>query len=262
LGSWVSLIVLSFHVVTLFPEMFSAVQDLGITGRAYRDQLWSCQCYNPRDFVHDVHKTIDDRPYGGGPGMVMRYQPLADAVTSMTQALGRKPHLVYLSPQGVPLTQAKVSSLAQMDHLALLCGRYEGVDERFVTSFVDEEISMGDFVVSGGELPAMMLMDAVIRLLPGALGHHASAAEDSFSNGLLDCPHYTRPVDVMGLTVPAVLQSRNHAAIAQWRLKQQLMRTRLRRPDLLQDRSLSVIAQKMLHEIDQEIENSANLSKS
>lgn len=231
---------LNFHVITLFPELFSAITDSGVTAKAMQKGLWSCHCHNPRDQVHDVHKTVDDRPYGGGPGMLMLYQPIADSLQAVINAnAGVKPHVIYLSPQGRPLTQQRVAELAAMPSIALLCGRYEGIDERVIAAHVDEEIAIGDFVVSGGELPAMMLMDAVVRLLPGALGRAASAVEDSFSDGLLDCPHYTRPPVIDGMEVPAVLQSGNHAEIAKWRRQQQLLRTAQRRPDLLAQVALS-----------------------
>ena len=222
-----------FDVITLFPEMFSAITAYGVTRRAFEKQLAELALWNPRDFTHDVHRTVDDRPYGGGPGMVMLYQPLVDTVSALKAADTRPAHLIYLSPQGAPLTQQRVTELARLPRIALLCGRYEGVDERFIQQHVDEEVSIGDFVVSGGELPAMMLMDAVIRLLPGALGHAQSALEDSFSDGLLDCPHYTRPPQVDGMTVPEVLQQGHHEQIAIWRLLQKLRRTAQRRPDLL-----------------------------
>jgi len=240
---------MDFHVITLFPELFSAVTDVGVTGRAHRNGLWSCVCHNPRDYVHNVHNTVDDRPYGGGPGMVMMYQPLADTLAGLiTQCADVKPHFVYLSPQGKPLTQARAAELAKLPQVALLCGRYEGVDERFIASFVDEEISVGDFVVSGGELPAMMLMDTVVRLIPGVLGHAQSAVEDSFTQGLLDCPHYTRPPVIAGLEVPAVLQSGNHADIAKWRRQQQLIRTAERRPELLANVELTKQDKRWLQE--------------
>jgi tRNA (guanine37-N1)-methyltransferase len=224
---------LRFDVITLFPEMFAAITDHGVTRRAFEKRLAELALWNPREFTHDVHRTVDDRPYGGGPGMVMLYQPLADTVAAMQAADARPAHLIYLSPQGAPLTQRRVEELAELPRIALLCGRYEGVDERFIQRHVDEEISVGDFVVSGGELPAMMLMDAVIRLLPGALGHAQSALEDSFSDGLLDCPHYTRPPSVDAMEVPAVLQQGHHEQIAIWRLLEKLRRTAERRPDLL-----------------------------
>jgi len=228
-------VMLNFHVISLFPELFTAVRDFGVTGRSHQKGLWACYSVNPRDHVYDVHNTVDDRPFGGGPGMVMKYQPLKDSLEKIRSSIAETESVkvIYLSPQGQPLTQAKVTELAQWQHLVLLCGRYEGVDERFITTHVDEEIAIGDFVVSGGELPAMMLMDAVVRLLPGALGHQASAEEDSFSDGLLDCPHYTRPASIDGMAVPAVLQSGNHAEIAKWRRQQKLLRTAIKRPDLL-----------------------------
>ncbi len=200
--------------------------------RAHQNKLYDLTTWNPRDFTKDKHKTVDDRPYGGGPGMVMMYQPLKDTLSAIEAATKEKPYVVYLSPQGAPLTQQKVTKLSQYRHLTLLCGRYEGVDERFIDSLVDEEISIGDFVVSGGELPAMMLMDAVIRLIPGVLGHAQSAEQDSFTDGLLDCPHYTRPEVVDGMCVPDVLLSGNHGKIASWRQAQKQTRTQQRRPDL------------------------------
>ncbi|WP_394700457.1 tRNA (guanosine(37)-N1)-methyltransferase TrmD [Thiomicrorhabdus sp.] len=222
-----------FDVITLFPEMFSALTESGVSRRALQKELYRFQTWNPRTFTHDRHKTVDDRPYGGGPGMVMMYQPLKDSIDAIRQAQESKPHVIYLSPQGAPLTQQKAEQLAQMDSLTLLCGRYEGIDERLLETEVDEEICIGDFIVSGGELPAMMLMDAVIRLLPGALGHDQSAEQDSFSDGLLDCPHYTRPEEVMGMRVPEVLLGGNHARIDAWRHEQKLQRTAQRRPDLM-----------------------------
>lgn len=222
-----------FDVITLFPEMFKALTESGVSRRANQSELYQLQTWNPREFTFDKHKTVDDRPYGGGPGMVMMYQPLKDTLTAIEAACQVKPHVVYLSPQGQPLTQQKVAELTQLQNVTLLCGRYEGVDERLIESSVDEEISIGDFVVSGGELPAMMLMDAMIRLIPGALGHNQSAEQDSFSDGLLDCPHYTRPEEVGGMKVPAVLMEGNHAKIDAWRQGQKLARTQARRPDLL-----------------------------
>jgi len=195
-----------FDVVTLFPEMFEALTASGVSRRAYQQQLFELNTWNPRVFTEDRHKTVDDRPYGGGPGMVMMYPPLKKTVDAINQAVSQPGRVVYLSPQGAPLTQQKLIELQAYDHLTLVCGRYEGIDERFITHYVDEEVCVGDFVVSGGELPAMMLMDALIRLIPGALGHDQSAEQDSFADGLLDCPHYTRPVEVDGLSVPDVLQ--------------------------------------------------------
>jgi len=222
-----------FDVITLFPEMFSALTESGVSRRANQAGLYQLTTWNPRQFTLDKHKTVDDRPYGGGPGMVMMYQPLKDTLTAIESDSNSKPHVIYLSPQGKPLTQEKVAQLAQLENVTLLCGRYEGVDERLIESSVDEEISIGDFVVSGGELPAMMLMDSVIRLIPGALGHNQSAEQDSFSDGLLDCPHYTRPEEVDAMSVPSVLMEGNHAKIEAWRQDQKLARTKQRRPDLL-----------------------------
>jgi len=222
-----------FDVITLFPEMFSALTESGVSRRANQSGLYQLNTWNPREFTLDKHKTVDDRPYGGGPGMVMMYQPLKDTLTAIESACKVKPHVVYLSPQGQPLTQQKVAELTQYKNLTLLCGRYEGVDERLIESSIDEEISIGDFVVSGGELPAMMLMDSMIRLIPGSLGHNQSAEQDSFSDGLLDCPHYTRPETVDEMTVPSVLLEGNHAKIDSWRQEQKLARTQQRRPDLL-----------------------------
>jgi len=223
-----------FGVVSLFPEMFEAVTRYGVTGRAVRNELISVRCWNPRDFTHDRHRTVDDRPYGGGPGMLMKVQPLRDAIHAAKAAAGDGVRVIYLSPQGRRLDQAGVAELAQAQKLILVAGRYEGIDERLIQSEVDEEWSLGDFVLSGGELPAMVLVDAVSRLVPGVLGHSDSAAEDSFFAGLLDCPHYTRPEALDGMQVPGVLLSGNHEQIRRWRLKQQLGRTWERRPDMLE----------------------------
>jgi len=220
---------LHFNVVTLFPEMFSALTEQGVTSRALKDKLYSLELLNPRQFANNKYGNVDERPYGGGPGMVMMYEPLAKSVRSFE----KQGPVVYLSPQGTPLTQAKAESLSQLNAVTLICGRYEGLDQRFIDEFVDEEISIGDYVLSGGELGAMVLMDSVIRLLPGALGSHESADQDSFSDGLLDCPHYTRPEVIGDDSVPDVLMSGNHARIAKWRREQQLKNTWLKRPDLL-----------------------------
>jgi tRNA (guanine37-N1)-methyltransferase len=228
-------------VITLFPEMFTALTDYGITGRAVKNELLTIKTINPRDFTQDRHQTVDDRPYGGGPGMVMMIEPLKAAVDTAKAWLSEndKPcKVMYLSPQGTVLSQSGVASLAHevvSHNFVLIAGRYEGIDERFLQKEVDEEWSIGDYVLSGGELPAMVLLDAVIRLLPNALGHQDSAAEDSFSDGLLDYPHYTRPENYQGDIVPSVLLSGNHAAIKKWRLEQSLQRTKTRRPDLLED---------------------------
>lgn len=246
-----------FDVVTIFPEMLSAVRDHGISRRAYERGLWQMQCWNPRDFTTDPHRTVDDRPYGGGPGMVMLVEPLSQAIRQakavQQAALGQAGRVVYLSPQGRPLDHQGVVRLAQEPGLILLCGRYEGIDQRLLDAEVDEEVSIGDFVVSGGELPAMLLMDAIIRLLPGALNDADSAVEDSFVAGLLDCPHYTRPEVYGEEKVPAVLMSGNHAEIRRWRLKQALGRTWQRRPDLLVQRKLSREENLLLEQFKQEI---------
>lgn len=234
-------------VVTLFPEMFVAVTQSGITRRALEEGRWSLACTNPRDFATDNYRTVDDRPYGGGPGMVMMPGPLETAIATakarQAAAGVAKSRVVYLSPQGRPLTHQRVMGLVQDvsdgEGLVLLCGRYEGVDERLIERCVDEEISIGDFVLSGGEIPAMALLDAVVRQLPGVLNDAESAAQDSFVAGLLDCPHYTRPEDYEGQRVPDVLLSGHHEAIRRWRLEQALGRTWQRRPDLLVARSLS-----------------------
>jgi tRNA (guanine37-N1)-methyltransferase len=228
---------LNIDVVTLFPEMFDAVAKHGITRRALEEQRWDLKLWNPRDFVFDNYRTIDDRPYGGGPGMVMLADPLDAAIGAAVErqtklGVGR-PKVVYLTPQAKPLDDAGVKRLAIESGLVLLAGRYEGVDERLIEARIDEEVSIGDYVLSGGELPAMVLIDALVRLLPGALNDKESASQDSFSNGLLDWPHYTRPDEWKGTKVPPVLQSGNHAAIDAWRRKQALGRTWLRRPELL-----------------------------
>ncbi|EGM69005.1 MULTISPECIES: tRNA (guanosine(37)-N1)-methyltransferase TrmD [unclassified Shewanella] len=226
-------------VITLFPEMFRAVTDFGVTGRAVKNGLLELQTWNPRDFTHDRHSTVDDRPYGGGPGMLMMVQPLRDAIHAARAAAGEGAKVIYLSPQGRKLDQQGVSELAQSSRLILVCGRYEGIDERIIQTEVDEEWSIGDYVLSGGELPAMTLIDAVSRLVPGVLGKQASAEQDSFSDGLLDCPHYTRPESLDGLDVPAVLLSGNHEQIRLWRLQQSLGRTFLRRPELFENLALT-----------------------
>lgn len=229
---------MQFDVVSIFPEMFSALTESGITHRAFSKEICHLEVWNPRDFAADARRTVDDRPYGGGPGMVMMAAPLAGAIHAAKErqrsAGVESPHVIYMSPQGKPLTHGKVRQLASMSGLVILCGRYEAVDQRLLDSMVDEEISMGDFVLSGGEIPAMALMDAVIRLLPGALHDELSAQEDSFVSGLLDCPHYTRPPEYQGVSVPAVLMNGNHGEIAVWRRRQALLMTRVKRPDLLE----------------------------
>lgn len=245
-----------FDVVTLFPEMFAALTASGITRRAAERGLYELAFHNPRDHVHDAHRTVDDRPYGGGPGMVMLAEPLEKAIgearDSQQRQLGLCGPVIYLSPQGKTLDHAKVLELAAQPSLVLLCGRYEGVDQRLIDRCVDEELSLGDFVLSGGELPAMVLLDAIIRQLPGALNDADSAQEDSFAQGLLDCPHYTRPEAYEGVKVPEVLLSGNHAAIRRWRSKQALGRTWLKRPDLLARHTLTKEEQLLLNEFMQE----------
>ena len=245
-----------YDVITLFPEMFAALTGSGITRRAIDRGLYALGFHNPRDFTSDPHRTVDDRPYGGGPGMVMLAEPLMQAIraarAAQERALGRSGRVIYLSPQGRRLEQEVVLELAAEPALVLLCGRYEGVDQRLIDREVDEELSLGDFVLSGGELPAMVLLDAIVRQLPGALNTADSVQEDSFADGLLDCPHYTRPERYEDERVPEVLLSGNHAAIRRWRLKQSLGRTWLRRPDLLAARQLSKTELKLLEEFRQE----------
>ena len=231
-------------IVTLFPGMFSALTEYGVTGRAVRQKRLQLQYWSPRDYATDRHRTVDDRPYGGGPGMLMKTGPVSEAIRAAKAALPAGAKVIYLSPQGTPLTQDRVAELASRESMVLLCGRYEGVDERVLRSIVDEEFSLGDFVLSGGELAAMALLDAVIRLLPGALGDAGSAEADSFAEGLLDHPHYTRPEVFEGQEVPAVLLSGDHARIARWRLQQRLGATWRKRPDLL--KHLSPEQQKLL----------------
>ena len=241
-------------LVSIFPEMFAALTDYGISGRAVTDGLLEVRCWNPRDFTSDRHRTVDDRPYGGGPGMVMLPGPLTQALAearSWAEESGPAA-TVYLSPQGRQLNQSGVEHLSTSGNLVLLAGRYEGVDERVIESLVDEEWSIGDYVLSGGELAAMVIIDAITRLIPGALGHDQSAVEDSFAQGLLDCPHYTRPEEFQGRSVPAVLLSGNHERIRRWRLKQALARTQQRRPDLLEKLALTPEQTQLLEEFLQE----------
>jgi tRNA (guanine37-N1)-methyltransferase len=234
-------------IVTLFPGMFSALSEYGITGRAVRNGLLQLRYWNPRDYATDRHRTVDDRPYGGGPGMLMKTGPVSAAIrAARTAEAAGTGKVLYLSPQGKPLTQHVVAELARQTGLVLLCGRYEGVDERVLSTLVDEEYSLGDFVLSGGELAAMALLDAVIRLLPGALGDAGSAVQDSFAEGLLDHPHYTRPEEFEGRQVPEVLLSGDHAQIARWRLQQRLGATWRKRPDLLAKLRLTPEQQKLL----------------
>lgn len=240
-------------VITLFPDMIEASMRTGVVGRARERGLLEVATWNPRDFATDNYRSADDRPYGGGPGMVMMIDPLERALAAAREASGgAATPLIYLSPQGRRLDQARVAELAQREHLLLLCGRYEGVDERFIRRAVAEEISIGDYVLSGGELAAAVVIDAVGRLQAGALNDAESAAQDSFSDGLLDCPHYTRPEQHAWGEVPAVLTSGNHAAIRRWRLKQSLGRTWLRRPDLLGRLELDKKSLALLEEFRQE----------
>ena len=228
---------MQFDVVSLFPEMFAALTQSGVTRRAFEQKIWGLSLWNPRDFTSDKHRTVDDRPYGGGPGMVMLAKPLEATIAAARQrqvdAGLPAPRVVFMSPQGRPLTHERVMQMKDEPGLVLLCGRYEAVDQRLIERCVDEEISLGDFVLSGGELPAMALMDAVVRQLPGVLNDDASAVEDSFVNGLLDSPHYTRPESYQGMSVPPVLMQGNHAEIEKWRRQRMLEATAAKRPDLL-----------------------------
>jgi tRNA (guanine37-N1)-methyltransferase len=245
-----------FDVVTLFPEMFAALSESGITQRARDRGLYQLVLWNPRDFSANAYRSVDDRPYGGGPGMVMMAEPLAKAVRAARQRQKSSgvggTRTIYLSPQGRPLTQRVVEELAEYEGLVLLAGRYEGVDERLLEDEIEDEISIGDYVLSGGELPAMVLMDALIRRIPGVLNDAESARQDSFVNGLLDCPHYTRPEAYGGRQVPAVLMTGNHAAIESWRMKQSLGRTWRRRPELLAKLQLTPEQAKLLEEYKEE----------
>jgi tRNA (guanine37-N1)-methyltransferase len=245
-----------FDIVTLFPQMFEAVTENGVTGRARQRRLYEAVMWNPRDFAANSHRSVDDRPYGGGPGMVMMPGPLdraIDAARRRQRSAGvRSPRVIHLTPQGRLLDHRLVLELAAEQGMVLLAGRYEGVDERLIRRAVDDEVSIGDYVLSGGELAAMVLIDCVVRQLPGALGDAESAGQDSFVNGLLDCPHYTRPEVYEGEAVPAVLLSGNHADIVRWRLKQSLGRTWRRRPDLLRRRTLTADEQLLLEEFKKE----------
>ena len=231
------------EIVTLFPALVEAICAFGVTGRARERALWRLATHNPRDFANDRHRTVDDRPYGGGPGMVMLAEPLEKAIGAARDALTvagvAGPRVIYMSPQGERLTHGRVAELAALPGMVIVAGRYEGVDERVLERLVDLELTVGDFVVSGGELPALLLIDAMVRLLPGALNDAQSSVEDSFVGGLLDCQHYTRPEIYAGRAVPPVLLSGNHAEIARWRLKQSLGRTWLRRPEMLAARGMS-----------------------
>ena len=235
-------------VVTLFPDMLQTVTQFGVCGRALKAGIVGLTTHDPRDHAKDKHRTVDDRPYGGGPGMLMQVQPLRDAIQDARDSHDGKAHVVYMSPQGKRLDQQGVAELAQHENLVLVAGRYEGIDERLMDTDIDAEVSIGDYVLSGGELAAAVIIDAVVRTLPGALGDEASAEQDSFMNGLLDHPHYTRPEEIDGQTVPEVLLSGDHAAIARWRLQQSLGRTWERRPDLLEKQQLNAEQQRLLDE--------------
>jgi tRNA (guanine37-N1)-methyltransferase len=248
-------LVIRFDVVTLFPEMFAAVTASGIPRKALEAGLWRLQAWNPRDFTTDNYRTVDDRPYGGGPGMVMLAEPLEKALDAAQAAGGGQ--VIYLSPQGRKLDHAKVMELSGRQAVTLLCGRYEGVDERLIRRRVDEELSRGDFVLSGGELAAMAVIDAVVRQLPGALGDGRSAVEESFAAGLLDCPQYTRPEVYAGEGIPAVLLSGHHEQIRRWRLQQALGRTWRRRPELIAARRLSDEELRLLEEFKRDMESGA-----
>jgi len=239
-------------VVSLFPEKVESSCGYGITGRAIERELLQLVTWNPRDYTHDRHRTVDDRPYGGGPGMLMKYEPLRDTIRAARSATSERSHVVLMSPQGRTLDQKGVQELMRHSRLILVAGRYEGIDERTVECEIDEEWSIGDYVLSGGELAALVVIDAMTRLLPGALGDEDSAQQDSFMEGLLDYPHYTRPEVVDGMSVPSVLLSGDHAAIRKWRLKQSLGRTWLRRPELLSSRALSSEQQRLLEEFKSE----------
>ena len=247
-----------FDVVTLFPQMVRDAASHGVTGRAIEQGVVQLALWNPRDYTRDRHRTVDDRPYGGGPGMVMKVEPLREAIRAARNAATARVLAVYLSPQGRKLKQETVIRFAQQPRLLLVAGRYEGVDERLLESEIDEEWSIGDYVLSGGELAALVVFDAVARLLPGVLGHDESAAQDSHMAGLLDCPHYTRPEVVDGMRIPEVLQSGNHEAIRRWRLKQSLGRTWLRRPDLLAACQLDAEQKQLLEEVRNELNTRIN----
>ena len=240
-------------VITLFPELVQQVISCGVVGRAAEQKLLELNCWNPREFTQDRHRTVDDRPYGGGPGMLMKVQPLQDTIAAVREQ-NPQARLVYLSPQGKLLNQQMLRAQVALESVILLCGRYEGIDERLIEQEVDEEWSLGDYVISGGELAAMVCIDAMTRLLPGALGHDESAQQDSFSEGLLDCPHYTRPEDYRGARVPQVLMNGNHRDIDTWREQQALGRTWRRRPELLEGLSLDSRQQQLLDDYIAEFE--------
>jgi len=246
---------MKFDVVTLFPEMVESVASIGVLGRAVKNGQIQLNSWNPRDYTEDKHRTVDDRPYGGGPGMLMKVEPLKAAIEGAKKsavANNVQSKVIYMSPQGKPVTQQDVLALAEQPGLIIIAGRYEGIDERIIESYVDEEWSIGDYVLSGGELPALVLIDAVARMLPGVLGDEQSAQQDSFMQGFLDCPHYTRPEEIDGRSVPDVLLSGNHQNIDEWRLKQSLGRTWLRRPDLLKALNLTDEQKQLLESFQKE----------
>jgi tRNA (guanine37-N1)-methyltransferase len=243
-----------FDVITLFPEMVKQSAEIGVTGKAIKNAIVTLNIWNPRDYTHDRHKTVDDRPFGGGQGMVMKYQPLHDAVVSAKSKAVNTCKVVYLSPQGKPLTQALLNEASQLSQLILIAGRYEGVDERFIQHDCDEEWSLGDYVISGGELAALIVIDAITRLLPNVLGNAQSAQEDSHSDGLLNYPQFTRPEMIADDAVPKVLLSGNHADIARWRMKQALGRTWQKRPDLLKKKTLSAEQECLLAQFKVEVD--------
>lgn len=242
-----------FDVITLFPDMITQALSFGISGRAIERQMVSVKTWNPRCFTDDIHKTVDDRPYGGGPGMVMMIKPLQEAIKAVKSEYTGTAKTIFLSPQGQKIDQMLINAAALEDRLILIAGRYEGIDQRFIDHEVDEEWSIGDYVISGGELAALVVIDAITRLLPGVLGDAESAVQDSYMNGLFDCPHYTRPDDFQGMLVPSILTGGNHPAIALWRLKESLGRTWLKRPDLLNRLNLSSEQQQLLEEFKTEM---------
>jgi tRNA (guanine37-N1)-methyltransferase len=250
---------MKFTVITLFPEMVLNLAKFGVVGRAIENNITSLEVFNPRDFSNDPNRRVDDRPYGGGPGMVMQFEPLQKTIQKARENIAREnatnPRVIYLSAQGKPFQHADVERLGGCSNLILLAGRYEGIDERLIEAEVDEEISIGETVVSGGELPAMMMIDAMVRHIPGVLGHEESAQQDSFVDGLLDCPHYTRPESINDLSVPKVLLGGDHQAIQEWREKQSLGRTFQRRPDLIEKMGLSDEQKALLQEYIQEHQN-------
>ncbi len=245
-----------FDVITLFPEMVTKAASYGVTGKAIENKLVGLSVWNPRDYTHDKHRTVDDRPYGGGPGMVMKYPPLADAVNDAKNSLRIKNcKVICLSPQGKPISQSLLSATTtEVEQLILVAGRYEGIDERFIKTVCDDEWSLGDYVISGGELGALVIVDAITRLIPGVLGDESSAKQDSYSEGILDCPHYTRPEQLAQVgSVPEVLLSGNHAEIARWRMKQALGQTWRRRADLLKHKKLTAMQDALLEEFKFEV---------